>query len=161
MNKTSTYILILLGFLAQNLMAQNVGIGTSTPHASAKLHIEDSNRGILIPRVSLTDVSNGTSPVNTPATSLLVFNTNAAVTGGSGEGFYYWDGTQWVALQGAAGNAWLLTGNAGTTAGTNFIGTTDAVDWVVKTNNTERMRVMAAGNVGISTATPNANTIVP
>lgn len=32
-------------------------------------------------------------------------------------------------------NYWGLTGNAGTTAGTNFIGTTDAVDLVFKVNN--------------------------
>jgi collagen type VII alpha len=51
-------------------------------------------------------------------------------------------------------NAWTLTGNAGTVAGTNFIGTTDAIDWVIKTNNTERARVLSAGNLGIGTAAP-------
>jgi hypothetical protein len=35
------------------------------------------------------------------------------------------------------GSGWSLTGNAGTTAGTNFIGTTDAQDFVVKTNGNE------------------------
>ncbi len=49
---------------------------------------------------------------------------------------------------------WKVKGNSGTTAGTNFIGTTDAIDWVVKTNNTERLRVLSAGNVGIGTTTP-------
>lgn len=37
----------------------------------------------------------------------------------------------------AAANAWSLTGNAGTTAGTNFIGTTDAQSVVVKENTTQ------------------------
>jgi len=46
-------------------------------------------------------------------------------------------------------NAWSLTGNAGTNPAANFIGTTDAQDWVIKTNNLERMRVMSNGNVGI------------
>jgi len=32
-------------------------------------------------------------------------------------------------------NAWSLTGNSGTVAGTNFIGTTDAIDLVFKVNN--------------------------
>lgn len=54
------------------------------------------------------------------------------------------------------GNDWHITGNSGTTAGTNFIGTTDAVDWVIKTNNTERARVKSTGNVGIATTTPGA-----
>ncbi len=51
-------------------------------------------------------------------------------------------------------NAWSLTGNAGTNSATNFIGTTDAQDWTIKTNNTERMRVTSAGNVGIGTSSP-------
>ncbi len=54
--------------------------------------------------------------------------------------------------------AWLTTGNAGLTAGTNYIGTNDAVDFVVKTGGTaatnERMRVLGAttGNVIVNSA---------
>lgn len=52
-----------------------------------------------------------------------------------------------------AGSNWTLTGNSGTTAGTNFIGTTDAVDWVIKTGGSaagnERARVTAGGRIGI------------
>ena len=54
-----------------------------------------------------------------------------------------------------ANDDWHLIGNTGTSAATNFIGTTDAVDFVTKTNNTERMRVLSSGNVGIGTATPS------
>ena len=50
--------------------------------------------------------------------------------------------------------AWKLTGNAGTTPGTNFLGTTDNNDLVFKTNNTEQMRITAGGNVGIGTSSP-------
>lgn len=38
-------------------------------------------------------------------------------------------------------SGWALTGNAGTTPGTNFIGTTDNKDVVFKANNIERMRI--------------------
>jgi hypothetical protein len=52
-----------------------------------------------------------------------------------------------------AGSNWTLTGNSGTTAGTNFIGTTDAVDWVIKTGGSaagnERARVTSGGRIGI------------
>lgn len=41
-------------------------------------------------------------------------------------------------------NSWSLTGNSGTTAGTNFVGTTDAVDLVFKANSVE------AGRIGLS-----------
>jgi hypothetical protein len=54
----------------------------------------------------------------------------------------------------SASTAWSLTGNSGTTPGTNFIGTTDAVDWVIKTSNVERVRVQSNGSVGIGTASP-------
>lgn len=150
-------LLTLILFWGNSIYAQNVGIGIATPHASAKLHIEDANRGLLVPRVSLTNITNGTTPVNTPITGLLVFNTNAAVVGGAGTGFYYWTGTQWSRLMNAQSNDWTLTGNAGTNPATNFIGTTDAQDVVLRTNNTERMRVEAAGDVGIGTANPNHN----
>ncbi len=40
---------------------------------------------------------------------------------------------------------WLLSGNAGTTSGTDFIGTTDAQDLVFKTNNTEVMKIWEGG----------------
>lgn len=49
---------------------------------------------------------------------------------------------------------WLLTGNAGTSPATNFVGTTDANRLVFRTNNTERMTILSGGNVGIGTSTP-------
>jgi hypothetical protein len=58
--------------------------------------------------------------------------------------------------QGTAGsqNAWSLTGNVGTNPTNNFLGTTDAQDIVVKTNGSERLRVLSNGNVGIGTNNP-------
>lgn len=35
---------------------------------------------------------------------------------------------------------WLLTGNSGTNSATNFLGTTDATDFSIRTNNIERIR---------------------
>lgn len=64
---------------------------------------------------------------------------------GSTEYFAYKD-----SVGSGGGSGWGLTGNAGTTAGTNFLGTTDAVDLVFKTNSTERARfVNSSGNFGI------------
>lgn len=53
------------------------------------------------------------------------------------------------------GTHWTLTGNAATLPGTNFIGTTDNQDFVLKTNATERIRVLSNGFVGIGTTTPD------
>ena len=56
---------------------------------------------------------------------------------------------------GSSTAGWSLTGNSGTTAGTNFLSTTDNEDLVFKTNNTELFRLTAAGNFLIGTATDN------
>ena len=42
-------------------------------------------------------------------------------------------------------SAWLTTGNTGTTAPGNFIGTIDNNPWCIKTNSIERMRVLNTG----------------
>ncbi len=53
---------------------------------------------------------------------------------------------------GSGGDSWSLTGNNGTTPGTNFLGTTDSQPLVIKTNGAEAMRVDSTGNVGLGTA---------
>lgn len=52
--------------------------------------------------------------------------------------------------------AWKIEGNTGTAETTNFLGTTDAQGLVVKTNNTERMRVLSSGEVAVGRTTANA-----
>lgn len=52
--------------------------------------------------------------------------------------------TAWVDVLSST-SGWSLTGNAGTTAGTNFLGTTDAQDVVIKRNNVEVARAQASG----------------
>ncbi|MFM7078611.1 MAG: hypothetical protein ACKOYC_02345 [Bacteroidota bacterium] len=60
---------------------------------------------------------------------------------------------------GLSSPAWMTTGNTGTVATTNFIGTTDLVDFVTRTNNIERIRVLGNGQVSVNNATPFANTV--
>jgi hypothetical protein len=59
--------------------------------------------------------------------------------------FLYTDGSgrmQSSPLSALGGSGWSLTGNSGTTAGTNFIGTTDAQDFVIAANGNEMMRFL-------------------
>lgn len=121
----------------------NVGIGTTTP--AQRLHVQGTAR--------ITG-SDGT------ATTVMGRDADGdvnAITVGSGLTL---SGNTLSATGGGGGGDWLLVGNAGTTAGTNFIGTTDSEDFVVKTNGTEYLRVIGEatnrGNVGVHTASPTA-----
>ena len=84
-------VLGLILLVNLNLYAQ-IGILTDTLHSSSALEIESSNKGILIPRIILTSNINSSSPVSSPATGLLIFNsgTNQPM------GFYYWNSSKWV-----------------------------------------------------------------
>lgn len=123
------------------------GIGTTTPDASAKLHIESSNKGFLPPRVALT-ATNLASPITSPANGLMVFNT---VTAGTNPyqvvpGYYYWDGTgaKWVSLSTTVGNVQnqaIFRSTANTNA-TSAVST-----WDSKFNN------IASGDLTITSST--------
>ena len=62
------------------------------------------------------------------------------------------DGTgrlSWVSAT-MSGSEWNINGNTATSALTNFIGTTDATDFVMRTNNLERMRIKSAGTLNVA-----------
>ncbi len=94
---------LVLASFSTIAFAQNVGINTTgaTPDASAALDIDYPDKGLLIPRVSLTSTTYVVT-IPAPATSLLVYNTNAAMTGGA-LGYWYWDGAAWVQAIGPQG----------------------------------------------------------
>jgi hypothetical protein len=78
--------------------SQNVGINTTgtAPDASAGLDVAFTDKGVLIPRVALT-ATNSASPITSPTTSLLVYNSATAGTSPNNvyPGYYFWDGTIW------------------------------------------------------------------
>lgn len=79
-------LLLLGGFLFIQLQAQqNVGIGTTTPDASAVLHLNSNNKGLLIPRMATAD----RLLITSPADGLMVYDTDI-------KNFWYYDGTALV-----------------------------------------------------------------
>ncbi|WP_223600427.1 hypothetical protein [Chryseobacterium sp. GVT01B] len=91
--------LLFLGFtiISSYLFSQTggVGIGTSSPDASAILDINSTNKGVLAPRISLTSITDATT-IPSPATGLLVYNTGTA--GLTFTGYVFWNGSQWRGL---------------------------------------------------------------
>jgi hypothetical protein len=148
--------------------AQNLGISATgvVPDASAGLDVNFTNKGVLIPRVALTDTTDAVTIPN-PANSLLVYNTTNNPATGLTPGYYYNAGTpaspNWVRLlnSGSPSDAWLTLGNAGTNSGLNFIGTTDNRSLRFRTNNLHRMVIDSVGNVGIAIKNPTEKLTLP
>lgn len=140
-------VILLLCLSSGAVYAQNnSGIGTTLPDASALLDIEGTSQGMLTPR--LTNAQR--NAITSPATGLLIFQTDNTATESSQ--FYYWDGWRWIPW-GMYEDLWYITGNSGTTAGTNFLGTRDSMAMVQKTNSQERLRLYAAGDIAIVSGT--------
>lgn len=136
MKKALLLICIINFFITQ----AQVGIGTTVP--SGALDISSTTNGILIPRVALT-AKNAAAPVVNPqggalANSTLVYNTSTAGSSPNNvtPGFYYWETAtlSWKALTSTSSD-WSITGNSGTNATTNFLGTTDDRDLVFRRFN--------------------------
>ncbi len=129
-----------------------VGIGTTTPNSDALLDVDATTikGGVLMPRIELTSTTSAFPLVNHVA-GMTLYNT-ATTTGATAvkPGYYYNNGVRWLRLVTEADvdtKAWSTEGNAGTTAGTNFIGTTDNQAMVVKTNNVNRFRLTETGSL--------------
>lgn len=73
-----------------------VGIGTSLPDKSAMLDIVSTDKGLIIPRVTLTGTTDVTTITNGNIESLLVYNTVTASD--IKPGYYYWFNNKWNKL---------------------------------------------------------------
>jgi len=83
-----TLLTVLLALFALVANAQ-VGIGTISPDGSAQLDVQSTTKGMLIPRM----LDSERAGILTPATGLLVYQTNADA------GFWYYTGSEWVPLK--------------------------------------------------------------
>lgn len=76
----------------------------------------------------------------------------------SGDSLFYWKvGVSYGYILPSVATVWHTTGNTGIDTSTDFIGTTDNVDFPIKTNNVRRFTVNTSGALGIG-ATPDYGT---
>ena len=140
-------LLSLAFILLSSIIYAQIGIGTTSPDPSSILEVQSTTKGFLAPRINLSSVTNSSiDGANTNAAGLLIYNTNASVTGGNGAGYYYWDGSIWVSMKGAASGAgWQLDGNS--IASGDFLGTTNNFPLEIKVNNVLKTRITSRGQI--------------
>lgn len=125
--------IIFFLLIAQPVIAQNVGIGTTTPNARAILDLSSVTQGLLIPRMSATERT-AIAPTATEA-GLMVYQTTAP------GGLYSWNGSTWNRLS-------LLAD--GTTTGQTLYW--NGSNWTPTTN------LFNNGNfIGINNTVPNTD----
>ncbi|WP_347374574.1 hypothetical protein [Aequorivita sp. Q41] len=134
------FLLIISILLSSFTLVTNAQVGIGNPDPAAALDISSTNNGLLIPRVGLSNTTSAAPLTETPTVSEMIYNT--ATIADVSPGYYYWDGAKWVKL--TVGQNWSTKGNAGTTAGTDFLGTTDAQDFRIKTNNANRWNISSS-----------------
>lgn len=125
----------LLGLFLTVYVKAQVGIGTTSPEASSILDIDSNRSGVLIPRLTNTQMNN----IVSPAEGLVVYNKTS-------DSFWYYnfDSTSWEELGDNLGNHIAeenlqMSGN-----------------WISNDGDDEGVYIRNTGNVGINTNTPNA-----
>ena len=84
--KTISKIILTAAFAVISLSAfAQIGVGTTTPDASAALDITASNKGFLMPRMATAE----RTAIASPASGLQVYDTDTKT-------IWYFDGTVWV-----------------------------------------------------------------
>jgi hypothetical protein len=118
----------------------NVGIGISSP--TEKLHIVSSATGNQFGRITATD--------STASAAWVAQNDQ-------GDNVVYrvfGSGVSGTQMGSALGRSASLLANLGG-SGVFLLGTFSNTDFILGTNNTERMRILSSGNVGIGTSSPS------
>ena len=149
--------LLLIVFILLFIKTSNAQIGIGTIAPASTLDVIANNPtgtstnvdGILIPRVTRQRAQ---SMASIPTSTMIyVYDVASGTATGitvnvTSVGFYFFNGTIWEKISTGLNTNWSLTGNSGTTPGTNFIGTTDPFDFRIKTVNLYRWNISNANS---------------
>jgi hypothetical protein len=161
------YILIILSLLSftcfaqENVYDQYYGTATGTNSYSVTITpvviSTPYNAQKLVVKFNNANTGASTLKVNSYATKAITMNGSALASGDITANVYYLliyntsGGGSWQMIKsgtgGGGGSYWSLTGDSGTSFPANFIGTTDAQPFVLKTNDTTRMTFDTLGNI--------------
>jgi hypothetical protein len=117
-NKLLFFIVVLCSVMSlpKESFSQSIGIGITTPDASAALDITHNAKGLLIPRM----ITSSINAINNPARGLFVFDslTNQLMVNMGTPAAPNWQSI-------ASKSNWNLGGNYGINVVTQFVGTND------------------------------------
>lgn len=118
-------------FIINHAISQSVGIGTNIPNPSALLEINDSTRGILIPRMTMQQ----RNIIVNPAEGLMIYQTDG------NKGFWFFDGLNWLNIY-----SQLFSGTSGGAHMEVF--TSGNYNWIVPAGVTSVVVEMWSGGGG-------------
>jgi hypothetical protein len=135
---TPLLALLLAGSFAAHAQTGGVGIGTTTPAASAALDITSTTKGLLLPRLTLAQrtalTNSNTAP---PVAGLVIYQSDNT------PGLYAYDGTGWVRLGADGLGSHVATQNL------------DLGPYqLVGNGGTAGLAIGSGGNVGVGTTSP-------
>jgi len=91
---TTTTLFFTCLFLASSFIQAQVGVGTPSPHTSAKLEVSSTTQGFLPPRMTLSQ----RAAILTPATGLIIWCTDCGTRGE----LQVYDGASWTNMTGGS-----------------------------------------------------------
>jgi len=119
--KTAGIPRVKIGTSGTVTTTSNIGVGTTSPHASSMLDVVSTTKGLRFPTMTTAQMN----AIVSPATGLTIFNSSVGL-------HYYYNGTIWIPLNGSIINityADLLTlYNAETMTAGTFYNITDRAD---------------------------------
>jgi hypothetical protein len=93
MKQSLLFFALLMLFSKASFAQVAVNTDGSQPDNSAILDVKSTTKGMLVPRMTLTE----RNAIGNPANGLMVYQTDQT------PGFYYFNGTAWIALAGSSG----------------------------------------------------------
>lgn len=149
-DRTARLWTLTTGDLVTVTAGGNVGIGTTSPHPAARLHIAGANQGAILGTAALSSATNWGPLGGTSTAGMIVYNTNTAGSSTSyvAPGYYYWDGGRWIPMrpvyavmgQRAAGT-YTVTCNCPCSADAGAYITLPPGRWVVEATGTVKSSV--------------------
>lgn len=94
-----------------------IGDNPGTINANSLLELESTNKGLLPPRVTLTDVGSYSPLTSAVVEGMLVYNNGGTLS----KGFYVWSGSAWKKLEAAESSPVTKTATATLTKNETFV----------------------------------------